>query len=242
MMLMKLSAFSLQYLKYDVPRGTIEPQDPLNSCLFKTRRRHGFIEWRWPGSPEELFCSTWNKMVEIIRCYKFSSGLGRPIRTNRRWDSGILTAGFQIQPGVEETLVESSPPSHSITCPRRARAVFAQRRMSGNPPTARAVTSSAKSGATRASSNRTGITSTFSNSSALTTSDRNAHFFLLDSINVRRSSGHAIFSARPGNPAPEPMSASRHLSTGIKLQINMDSPKWRAKISAGSTTEVKLTE
>src|SRR6266403_5376844 len=195
-----------------------------------------------PARPEEVLCSTWNKIPAIFRCYRFPSGLGRPIRINRRWDSGILTASFQIQPGVEETFVESSPPSHSITCPRRARAVFAQRRMPENPPTARAVITSAKSGETRASPNRIGITSTFSNSSALTTSDRNAHFFLLDSINVRRSSGHAIFTARPGNPAPEPMSASRHFSTGIKQQINMDSPKWRAKISTGSTTEVKLTD
>jgi len=195
-----------------------------------------------PASPEEEFCSTWNKKAAIIKCHRFFSGLGRPIRTNRRWDSGILTVGFQIQPGVEETFVESSPPSHNITCPRRARADLAQRRMSGNPPRARAVTISAKPGETRISSNRIGITSTFSNSSNLTTSDRNAHFFLLDSINTRCSSGHAIFSPRPGNPAPEPKSASRQFPTGIEQQINMDSPKWRDKISIGSTTEVKLTD
>jgi len=123
---------------------------------------------------------SWNKIPAIFRCYRFPSGLGRRFRINRRWDSGILTAGFQIQPGMEGNPRGVLSFHHSIMCPRRARAVLAQRRMSGNRD-ARTVTTSAKSGATRASSNRIGITSTFSNRAARTTSDRNAHFFLLDS-------------------------------------------------------------
>src|ERR1700737_5340235 len=107
---------------------------------------------------------------------------------------------------------------------------------------ARAVMISAKSGAGRISSNRIGKISTLFNSSDLTTSDKNAHFLLFDSIRVIFRLGQAIFSARPGNPAPAPKSASRQFSTGNKQETNMDSPKCRAKISTGSKTEVSLTD
>jgi len=92
-----------------------------------------------------------------------------------------------------------------------------------------------------ASSNRIGITSTFSKSSALRPRIE-MRIFLIGLNQCEPESRTRNLSPRPGNPAPEPMSASRHLSTGIKLQINMDSPKWRTKISTGSTTEVKLTD
>src|SRR5579864_4101006 len=160
----------------------------------------------------------------------------------RRCESGILIAGCHSQPGVEDTLDESSPPSHRIKCPRGDRARFDHVRISVNPPRALAVMSSAKSFEVRISSKRSDRISTLFNSSDLTISDKKAHFFLLDSINLTCSVGFPIFSANPGNPAPEPKSASRQFSTGIRQLTNMDSPKCRATISRGSSTEVRLTD
>src|SRR5260370_12030104 len=168
--------------------------------------------------------------------------MGRPIRTNRRCESGILTAGCQTQPGVDETLDVSSPPTQRAKCPRCAKAPFAQWRIAGNPPTARAVTISAKSTGVRISLKRSGITSTFSIFSDLTTSDKKAHFFLFDSISLIWSVGATIFRANPGNPAPEPKSAIRQFFTGIRQLMNIDSPKCPSTVSTGSTIEVKLTD
>src|ERR1700680_2538195 len=111
------------------------------------------------------------------------------MRTNRRWESGILTAGCHSQPEIEESLDTSSPPSQRTTCPRCARDNFAHRRILEKSPKARAVTISTKSVELRISSNRKGNTSTFFISSALTTSDKKAHFFLFDSTSVTRRVG-----------------------------------------------------
>src|SRR5712671_5398621 len=168
--------------------------------------------------------------------------IGRPIRTNRRCESGILTAGCHIQSGVDETLDVSSPPSQRARCPRCAKAPLVQWRISRKPPTARAVTISAKSPEAWISLKRIGITSTSFISNDLATSDKKAHFFLFDSISLIRTVGATIFRANPGNPAPEPKSASRQFFTGIRQLMNIDSPKGRATISTESTTEVKLTD
>jgi hypothetical protein len=56
-MLKKLSAVCLQYLRSrdfrNVPRGTIELQDPLNFYLSKTRRSHEIIAWAGTFEPRD---------------------------------------------------------------------------------------------------------------------------------------------------------------------------------------------
>ena len=170
------------------------------------------------------------------------SSIGRPIRMNRRCESGICTAGCQVHPEVLAILVESSDPTHRTRCPRRARAPVDQRRSCLNSPTARQVMTSARMDSGRICSNRSQRISTSVNFKDLTTSLKNAHFFLLDSINVTFVSGLAILIARPGKPAPVPMSTSRQFFMGNIFEAYMDSPKWRPTMSIESVIAVKLID
>jgi len=75
-------------------------------------------------------------------------GLGRPIRINRRWDSGILTAVSRSSPAWKKPSWSPLLQPHSYYVPATRKSCFRQRRMPENPPTARAVITSAKSGET----------------------------------------------------------------------------------------------
>src|SRR5580692_1471652 len=154
----------------------------------------------------------------------------------------MWTAGCQVQPGVRAIRVESSDPTQKTRCSRRASACEDHRRSCLNSPTARDVMMFAKTVSGRICSNLSGLISTSVNCRLLTISDKNAHFFLLESIKVRFNVGTAILRARPGKPAPVPMSTSRQFSTGSNFETYMDSPKWRATISIGSVIDVRLTD
>ena len=150
----------------------------------KTIRNHSC---GWLGSPNIIAPRETKSKPDGSAYANLSKGL--PTTRNRRCDSGIRTGGSHAQPGVLDILMESCSPTHSATCPLGGMTRLAQPKKRSQPPIARAVNSSFDRGGIRRSSNLPCDISTGEMPSFLTTSDKNAHFFWLDSTNVTLTLG-----------------------------------------------------
>ena len=82
-------------------------------------------------------------------------------------------------------------------------------------------------------------TQTWLNPQARAASLRKARFFATGSSRVTESSGKAIFRAKPGKPAPLPMSSRVPWSCTCRARKRL-SPKWRVTHSSGSRMAVRL--
>src|SRR5271165_2775410 len=148
-----------------------------------------------------------------------------PTRMYLRKDWGTAIGSCHSHWADLRTSSKSRPPIQSTTRLADNSSEAAQSRNEPNSPSAREQTYSSGAKSSESSSYRLISTLVFSSSSSRITSARNVPFFILDSTSNSSKSGFRIFIGIPGNPAPEPMSASRPELSGTAIAPNMDSQK-----------------
>jgi len=178
------------------------------------------------------------------------------------WEPGIGMGSDQIRAGrVAWAWVSWASPISRARRPWGAERLAATGRIDWNRSTARRVTSWKL--ADGSDSARAFCILMSVNVRARATSRRKAAFLWLDSIRVREISGAQSLRGMPGNPAPEPRSAtvtssiggaacggpSASLTAGDVEECRgkrwraakKDSPKWRVTISSSLRMAVRLT-
>ncbi|GEM_PF-6495139 len=140
-------------------------------------------------------------------------------------DCGIGIGSFHSHNLDLRASSRSRPPIHSATCFALTCGEAAHSKKRPNSPTALEQTVSSGATSSPSSSYRLMSTRVSLSPNSRATSARKVPFLIFDSTSTNSNSGRAILSGTPGNPAPEPMSASRPLSTGIAPAPNMDSQK-----------------
>jgi len=182
----------------------------------------------------ELLRRTEGRMFHVEHC----AHLRDPTRITRR---SLFGTDIGERHAIEESLCNltaSSWPSHRTSSPLDAKLFCAHSMRSRYPPRARAVMKSKSRPESPRSSNRLRTTSTPSRFNSRRHSERKEAFFAFDSISTKSREGTRIFKGSPGNPGPEPTSASRPFRIGRTEAANILSPKWKRKISSGSVIVV----
>src|SRR5258706_1074688 len=163
-----------------------------------------------------------------------------PTNRKRCKECGIDTGSRQPHPRIFLISSTSRPPVHKTTWLAATRSDPAQFRNLSNSPNALEQTKftgviSSPSSSYRLTSTRVSVIA-----SSRTTSAKKVAFFTLDSIKKTCNSGQITFNAKPGNPPPDPTSASRPPCSGTATAAYIDSQKCLYNISKGSRIAVIL--
>jgi len=175
-----------------------------------------------------------------MHCTHDSLSSALPTKSTRLLESGMPIGSSHAQLRSKQMLSTLALPVHKTNLPVSFNLSFAQFSKPDPETTAREVTTSSECSSIKHFSNLHLKTSTPLIPSRLTTSDRNAAFLPFDSMSATLNSGRMIFSANPGNPAPDPTSASRPFSTATAFAANMDSPKCLSRITRTPVIPVRL--